>query len=1078
MQRGAAGAPPIAAVAKTEAAAETAARARTEPAAKAEAASTERSGRCVAGRYRLLGVLGRGGHGEVWEAEDALTGALVAVKLLGDSAGVEPARVRREVAALRLLRLPGVVPMLDEGIDGGAAFLVMERVSGAPFPGRGRKGWSELAGVTAALLETLSRIHAAGVVHRDLKPGNVLVDDLGRPTILDFGLSFGASLGLGLTGEGRVLGTPDYLAPEQILGDPITPATDLYAIGVVLFEALSGRLPHEADDFQTLMRVRLTEAPPPLRDVAPDVPPAVAAAVDALLAIAPAERPRSADELLSRLAEQRPSAALDREPHLGSRDAIQRVCEAARAGRSMDVVGLAGAGRTRCLQEAAAALAAEGVAVLWTAPGKRPLASLEAIAGLVREEPGQGLGDVTAAIERRLAEWLGAGKVLFADDACRLDRWSAEVLDRARGAGAIVRVLDVSGAGEGADEREGVTALHPLREADLAALFAGPDRIFHLREDAAAELFLRTAGLPAAVLSEVASWERAGLCRRDGALRVVERGALDRLAAQRAVLPPPPLLPPARPSDGADSKLPPHLEDLAVWIDLSWPHTRLAELSRITEQPAWRLEAEVDELVQRGWVARLSDGRLAPWRAKGIASRRRPERRRSAHRALVRALREGSEGRLFHLLAAESEPAAEIEKETVALVTPLVHEGHLGLATALLRDGWLAARRAVNDEGTTAAAPLLGLWVRVALSDGTPGALDQVLYELCRASDRGGEVGALERLVRAALAMRTTAGDRALALIDESVAPFADAEMERRRQHVRAQSARLCPVEREEAVLTDLEAWVKRTGSVAAKASHADWLGRLRYRQGRFDEAADLHAEAAAFERWISERTGMLLNGASALLEALRFDETVRMAEEAGRLAAGCRHAYYEARSEWLVRSARYRRGDSMAPDEELVELAARTGVLDLEALVCLNEAAVAFQGSSRVRAGALARRAERIWRAAGKSWGALFARVLGRAASGAVAEDEARSLAEDARRCPVPGAGIQMLGLLAAACPRVAEEVTPAMERLRAAIPERCWPLRMDVLSVDEAFRMLAGEGLLDASERHGHVGKEASFV
>ncbi|MBK9261654.1 MAG: serine/threonine protein kinase [Polyangiaceae bacterium] len=874
--------------------------------------SSEHVPHCIAGRYVLRSVIGRGGHGEVWEADDTLTQTLVAVKLLRSDVGVEPARVRREVSALRLLRIPGVVQMLDEGIDGGRPFLVMERISGSPFPGTPEKTWSSIAGPTLALLETLDRVHTAGVVHRDIKPGNVLVDEHGRPTLLDFGLSLGPSLARDSASDDHILGTPDYLAPEQIVGDTITPATDLYAIGVMLYEALSGRLPHEADDFQTLMRLRLTEPSPRLSDIAPDVPVAITNTIDSLLVRAPKERPQSARDLIDRLRDR-----------------------TARAIPSIEVV-----------------------------------------------------------------------------------------------------------------------SLEPWPEARLRELFIGPDRIFHLCEDAAQELYARSQGLPSRIWGELAAWERAGLAQKVGPKWMVSREALDRLAAGRVALP----LPPVVSTEAARAPVPQHLEELAIWVELSWPHTNIEDLSRITDRPQSGIEADMEELVECGAVVRLADGRaMAQGRAARL-SRRNTERRRSAHRAIAKALPRGAEGRLFHLIASQSEREAtdpsEIVAETLALAEPLVLQGRLGRATALLSDGLLAARQGAAQNIDWGESRLLGWLVELAIADGSPRALDAVLYELCRVTNATAETEALERLVRAALAMRTTGGDRAISLVD-SIAPFSNPDLERTRQQVRVHSARRCSLEQEQSVLEEAERWARDAGE-RAQTRFSGWLGRLRYREGRFDEAAELHAKAAVGEPWTTERVASHLNCASALIEAFRFDEAVVVADEARRLSAECRHAYCEARAEWLTRTARYRRGDSLDVDEEFVELAAKTGVVDLEALASLTEAAIAWRCGDMERMVVLARRTEQRWTAMSNTWGALFARTLAIAAIGATPE-EWHALADAALKIPVPGAGVQMLGLLCKCRPDASVELLPAMLELRSSIPEYFWRFRMDVMSVDEAWGFVA---------------------
>lgn len=178
--------------------------------------------RIIARRYRLRSLVGRGGHGTVWIADDLLLGNVVAVKLL-DERRTEWSRIRREIATLRALRLDGVVRLLDEGLDEQQSFLVMEYVEGAPFPGvvqEKPQHWAEIAECTLRILETLAHLHAAGVVHRDLKPDNVLVRHDGSPILIDFGLSSLLHSGES-DAQHRLMGTPLYAAPEQLRGETI-----------------------------------------------------------------------------------------------------------------------------------------------------------------------------------------------------------------------------------------------------------------------------------------------------------------------------------------------------------------------------------------------------------------------------------------------------------------------------------------------------------------------------------------------------------------------------------------------------------------------------------------------------------------------------------------------------------------------------------------------------------------------------------------------------------------------------------------------------------------------------------------
>lgn len=250
-------------------------------------------------RYELERIIGRGGFGAVYAATDRLTRQRVAIKLMQHGPGDELEGIRREATILRLLRLPGAAALLDEGVEGSWPFLVMDFAEGTPFPGEGRdRSWASLREPVMSLLEVLARVHSHGVMHRDLKPGNVLVDASGRATVVDFGLSRATD---DLRREQTIAGTPAYIAPEQLAGVSGEPRSDLYAIGTMIFEALTGRLPFDARSVPDLLTVKRTSSPLALATFAPDAPPEVIAAVDALLAPRPADRPRSAAAALAML---------------------------------------------------------------------------------------------------------------------------------------------------------------------------------------------------------------------------------------------------------------------------------------------------------------------------------------------------------------------------------------------------------------------------------------------------------------------------------------------------------------------------------------------------------------------------------------------------------------------------------------------------------------------------------------------------------------------------------------------------------------------------------------------------------
>jgi Protein kinase domain len=244
----------------------------------------------------------------VWRATDLIDGGQVALKSLRGRASATRLQARREVATLRALQVPGVVSLRDEGVDGGVAFLVMERVEGAPFPGGASPmSWAALGPRVFALLETLVRVHALGVVHGDLKPDNVLVHD-GRVVLLDFG---NAATDLAHRDEHERRGTARWMAPEAWDG-ALSPRSDLFAVAAMAHHALTGQMPYRVRGSLDTQRLRRsTDAPRTRWSAVSDLPARCALALEAALAPRPEDRPASAFELLESLRGDAPARADD-----------------------------------------------------------------------------------------------------------------------------------------------------------------------------------------------------------------------------------------------------------------------------------------------------------------------------------------------------------------------------------------------------------------------------------------------------------------------------------------------------------------------------------------------------------------------------------------------------------------------------------------------------------------------------------------------------------------------------------------------------------------------------------------------
>jgi eukaryotic-like serine/threonine-protein kinase len=281
-----------------------------DPTALTQAPPTEPPSRQVIGeRYEILGLLGSGGMGNVYKARDLELDELCALKVLRPELSGAPGvieRFRREVKLARRVTHPNVARVFDIGERGGEKILTMELIDGealsALLAREGRLPVERIVALGAALCAGLGAAHAAGVIHRDLKPDNVMLEKGGRVVITDFGIARAAAAADALA-TAALVGTPAYMAPEQIEGkSAIDERTDVYALGAMLFELCTGERPFQGETVFAVAAARLLQPPPDPRGLRPDLPTALAALVQRCMARRPEDRFASAAAVASELA--------------------------------------------------------------------------------------------------------------------------------------------------------------------------------------------------------------------------------------------------------------------------------------------------------------------------------------------------------------------------------------------------------------------------------------------------------------------------------------------------------------------------------------------------------------------------------------------------------------------------------------------------------------------------------------------------------------------------------------------------------------------------------------------------------
>jgi len=257
------------------------------------------------GQYRVIDRLGAGGMGRVYRALDETLGREVALKVIDAPTENAAARLRSEAAALARLSHPGIATVHELIEDDGRLVMVMELVRGRTLhqilEQNGVFAPRHAADLCVQTLAVLEHAHAAGIVHRDLKPGNLMFTDAGAIKIMDFGIAR-LDDSVGLTNAGAMIGTPAYMAPEQVLGHPVDARTDLYAMGVVLFRLITGTLPFKGETPFEMTQSQVNDAPAKATDVRADLPAWVDDILTRALAKQPADRFQSAQEFQTALA--------------------------------------------------------------------------------------------------------------------------------------------------------------------------------------------------------------------------------------------------------------------------------------------------------------------------------------------------------------------------------------------------------------------------------------------------------------------------------------------------------------------------------------------------------------------------------------------------------------------------------------------------------------------------------------------------------------------------------------------------------------------------------------------------------
>lgn len=263
------------------------------------------------GPYRITKKIAKGGMAEIYEGVDEVHNRPVAIKVLRADMAEEQefvTRFRREAEAVAQLKHPNILEVYDSGFEDETEYITMTYVDGGSLKdliSRGPMSPEEAVSIAIQLADALDYAHQEGIVHRDVKPSNVLLAPDGTPLLTDFGIAKSFDETQHLTRTGRSIGTPQYMAPEQIQGDPVDHRTDVYALGIVLYEMVTGRVPFDATTPAAALYKQINEPPPPISEAKVEIPGWLEDIIQKAIAKNPADRYQRAADLAAALRDRR-----------------------------------------------------------------------------------------------------------------------------------------------------------------------------------------------------------------------------------------------------------------------------------------------------------------------------------------------------------------------------------------------------------------------------------------------------------------------------------------------------------------------------------------------------------------------------------------------------------------------------------------------------------------------------------------------------------------------------------------------------------------------------------------------------